>query len=349
MDLPYLADDNGINLFKYAVGIDDGIEKVFVLNKDNFAFDDISQIGKTIEYGSIKHRIYALFAEKVISSHPDNGLVYPFWGNYPFLSGLIKFRLVFLQHGITKDNISMWLNKADKNISLIVTASKRELESFFKYPYNYHKDVPQLLGFPRYDALEKKEDYREIVIMPSWRRHFLHSTKEKILKSNYFMIYNSLINDSRLIDFCKKHGYKLIFKPHPNVYRFIELFETNDYVIIDSTSNSYNDIFTHASLIITDYSSIAFDFAYLKKPVIYYHYAKDYHFDIEESYFDYKTMGFGEVVDNHEELIDLIMEYVENECEMKDQYTKRVDDFFEFNDKNNCKRVYDAIKKMDYD
>ena len=26
MDLPYLADDNGINLFKYAVGINDGIE-----------------------------------------------------------------------------------------------------------------------------------------------------------------------------------------------------------------------------------------------------------------------------------------------------------------------------------
>lgn len=96
MDLPYLADDNGINLFKYAVGVDDDIEKVFVLNKDNFAFDDISQIGKTIEYGSIKHRIYTLFAEKVISSHPDNGLVYPFWGNYPFLSGLVKFKLVFL-------------------------------------------------------------------------------------------------------------------------------------------------------------------------------------------------------------------------------------------------------------
>lgn len=188
MDLPYLADDNGINLFKYAVGVDDDIEKVFVLNKDNFAFDDISQIGKTIEYGSIKHRIYTLFAEKVISSHPDNGLVYPFWGNYPFLSGLVKFKLVFLQHGITKDNISRWLNKSDKNISLIVTASKLELESFFKYHYNYHRDVPQLLGFPRYDALEKKEDYREIVIMPSWRRYFHHSTKEKILKSNYFKI-----------------------------------------------------------------------------------------------------------------------------------------------------------------
>lgn len=349
MDLPYLADDNGINLFKYAVTVDDDIDKVFVLNKDNFAFNDVSKIGKTIEYGSIKHRIYALFAEKVISSHPDNGLVYPFWGNYPFLSGLVRFKLIFLQHGITKDNISMWLNKADKNVSLIVTASKLELDSFFKYPYNYHKNVPQLVGFPRYDALEKKEDYREIVIMPSWRRYFHHSTKEKILKSNYFKVYNNLINDSRLIDFCKKNGYKLIFKPHPNVYRFIELFETNDYVIIDSTDNSYNNIFTHASLIITDYSSIAFDFAYLKKPVIYYHYALDYHFDIEESYFNYKTMGFGEVVDNHEELIDLIMEYIKKGCEMKEQYIKRVNDFFEFVDKNNCKRVYDAIKKMDCD
>lgn len=349
MDLPYLADDNGIILFKYAVGIDDDIEKVFVLNRDNFAFDEVSQIGKTIEYGSIKHRLYALFAEKVVSSHPDNGLVYPFWGNYPFLSGIVKFNLVFLQHGITKDNISMWLNKADKNISLIVCASKLELESFFKYPYNYHKGVPQLLGFPRYDALEKKEDYKEIVIMPSWRRYFHHSTKEKILKSNYFNVYNNLINDSRLIDVCKNHGYKIIFKPHPNVYRFIELFETNDYVTIGSTSNSYKDIFTHASLVITDYSSVAFDFAYLKKPVIYYHYANDYHFDIEESYFDYKTMGFGEVVGNHDELIDLIIEYVENDCEMKNQYIKRVDDFFEFRDKNNCKRVYEAIKKMDND
>ena len=56
----------------------------------------------------------------------------------------------------------MWLNKADKNISLIVTASKLELKSFFKYPYNYHKDVPQLLGFPRYDALEKRKIIKKL-------------------------------------------------------------------------------------------------------------------------------------------------------------------------------------------
>lgn len=34
---------------------------------------------------------------------------------------------------------------------------------------------------------------------------------------------------------------------------------------------------------------------------------------------------------------------------MKDKYRKRVDDFFEFKDKHNCERVYNAIKKIDTD
>ena len=93
----------------------------------------------------------------------------------------------------------------------------------------------------------------------------------------------------------------------------------------------------------------AFDFAYLKKPVVYYHYSADYHFDLEESYFDYEKMGFGEVIHDHESLVNLIMAYIENNCQMKDKYKKRVDDFFEFKDKHNCERVYNAIKKIDTD
>ena len=41
----------------------------------------------------------------------------------------------------------------------------------------------------------------------------------------------------------------------------------------------------------------------MKKTIIYYQYAKDYNF--EESYFKYETMGFGEVIGNEQELIDL--------------------------------------------
>ena len=97
---------------------------------------------------------------------------------------------------------------------------------------------------------------------------------------------------------------------------------------------------------ITDYSSVSFDFAYLYKPVLYYHYGSDYHFDLEDSYFDYDTMGFGEVVNTEEELVDVTIRYIENNCELGEEYSKRVSDFFIFTDKNNCKRVHDKIKEI---
>lgn len=54
-------------------------------------------------------------------------------------------------------------------------------------------------------------------------------------------------------------------------------------------------------------------------------------------------MGFGELIDNEDDLVDKIIEYIENDCVMEDKYKERVDNFFKFRDQNNCKRVYDWI------
>ena len=115
---------------------------------------------------------------------------------------------------------------------------------------------------------------------------------------------------------------------------------------IDYEKTKFQTLFNNGSIMITDYSSVSFDFGYLHKPVIYYQYGNDYHFDIKESYFNYDTMGFGEVCKDEDELVDIIIEYLENDCVAKEKYSKRIDDFFVFTDKNNCKRVHEAIKKV---
>ena len=58
--------------------------------------------------------------------------------------------------------------------------------------------------------------------------------------------------------------------------------------------------------LITDYSSVFFDFSYLKKPVIYYRGEDEYHY--EQGYFDFETMGFGDIITSEEVLIDKINE-----------------------------------------
>lgn len=182
--------------------------------------------------------------------------------------------------------------------------------------------------------------------MPSWRRYLNNENKYTISNSSYFRTYNSLINNERLIKKAKEYGYKIIFRPHPHVYKYIGLFDENEAIQIDHERGSYQELFKKGALLITDYSSVAFDFAYLKKPVLYYQYGEDYHFNFEESYFDYEKMGFGEVCNSEDELVDLLEEYMKNDCKMKDKHSKNVEDYFIFTDKNNCKRVHEAIKKI---
>ena len=112
----------------------------------------------------------------------------------------------------------------------------------------------------------------------------------------------------------------------------------------------YRDIYAKSDLIVTDYSSAVFDFAYLRKPVLYTQFDAETFFSGEHSYtkgyFDYERDGFGEVEYDLDSAIDRIIEYMENGCQLKDKYRERIDKFFAFNDQNNCQRVFEKIMEL---
>ena len=345
MDRQENADDNAEHLYKYAVTQKDNIKKYFTVSDEFGDFTRLSDLPNVLEFYSIKQRLVYLFAEKIISSHPDENILNPFMGkNVKSYSGLINSDKIFLQHGVTKDNVSSWLHKSDKNLKLITTVSDAERKSFLDPGYNYDENIIQTLGFPRFDNLKTNEKTkRQILIAPSWRTDLHNMTIKYIMDSDYFKTINSLINNKTLISIAEKYDYKIIFKPHPMVYGYVDLFETNEYVTIDEKT-TYQELFKDSDLLITDYSSIAFDFSYMKKPIIYYQHDDDYNF--KEGYFKYKTMGFGEVITDENKLIAKIEEYLKNDCKMEEIYTKRVNSFYKYNDKNNCKRVYDATLNL---
>ena len=343
MDKIESADDNAEHLYKYSIAKDDEIKKYFTVKKDSNDFMRLEGLKNLLPFDSIKHRLIYLFSEKIISSHPDDEILNPFINkNESSYAGLISSDKIFLQHGVTKDNVSSWLHKYEKNLKLIVAVSDDEAESFLDEGYNYDEEIIQVLGFPRFDSLEN-DPQKRILIMPSWRKKLLYAPPQYIMDSEYFQAINSLINNEDLIKLGKKYDYEIIFKPHPRVYDYIDLFDTNDYVKVDENT-TYQELFKSSDLLITDYSSVAFDFAYMKKPLIYYQYGNDYNF--KEGYFKYKTMGFGEVTQTQDELINIVEDYLKNTCQMKEEYESRVDSFYKYKDKNNCERVYEAILKL---
>lgn len=346
-----VADDNAYHLFRHACRVHDGVEKVFVLSRESNDWDKVSKIGKVVEYASDEHKLLFLHADKIITTHPYDTVINPFLSDdedqRKLIAGLPHFKLYWLQHGVTKDNISDWMSKFDKNLSLIVTVSDEESKSFLDEGYGYDESIIQKLGFPRFDNLEKN-DNRQILIIPTWRKNITEN-RFMFMNSEYFNNLNSFLHNPELLEMAKK-GYKIVFRPHPELFKnigeteetFVELFDLPDEIYM-SRVESYQDLINNSSVLITDYSSVFFDFAYLKKPVIYYHPNDDYHY--EGSYFNYQTMGFGDELSLEKELIEKIDYYISNNFEMEDEYKKRVDKFFTFTDQNNCKRVYDWILK----
>ncbi len=58
---------------------------------------------------------------------------------------------------------------------------------------------------------------------------------------------------------------------------------------------------------------------------------------------DYENRGFGEVSYDLESIVNLIIEYIKKDCKLKPLYRERIDNYFTFNDSNNCKRVLEKI------
>lgn len=357
MDRIDKADDNAEHLFKYAMEQKDGIKKYFVISKDSPDFERMKQYGPVVAFNSKKHKLLLLLASHVASSHGEDNIRVPFGGKGIFLKDLVNFKFTFLQHGITKDDLSGWLNKYNKNINLFVTAVNKEYESIIEGDYDYNEQVVKLTGFPRFDNLINCAD-KQILIMPTWRKGLVYDVDQNdgtrkynpsFKDSTYCKAYNSLINNEKLLTAAREKGYKIIFFPHPAVWQQIEDFNKNEHVVFAEYNTSYQKLFNESSLIITDYSSVAFDFAYMKKPVVYYQFDRADFFEghtYNEGYFDYETMGFGEVLANEEELVNTIVEHINNACVMKEIYQDRVDSFYKYTDRNNCKRVYEEIKKL---
>ena len=96
-----------------------------------------------------------------------------------------------------------------------------------------------------------------------------------------------------------------------------------------------------ASLLITDYSNIFFDFGYLKKPIIYTQFDyEEYRKYYQMGYFDYIIHGFGPVCYNIECTITKIISKIENNCTLEKKYMNRINEFFKYMDGKNCERLY---------
>ncbi|EHL8434127.1 CDP-glycerol glycerophosphotransferase family protein, partial [Campylobacter coli] len=349
MDRDYEADDNAEHLYRYIMQNHPEQEIVFALRKESLDWERLEKEGfNLVEFGSLEFERIIKKASKVISSHADGYLT-------RYITS--KQQFIFIQHGVIPNDLSKWLNS--KKIDLFVTSTKAEYKSIANdyNRYKFGKKEVVLTGLARHDALLKNNqcNARQIIIMPTWRANIvgvaLGSSKRGLqsdfTQSEYFQKWNLLLNSNILQKLCEKYDYTIVFNPHPNIIPYLKDFNIPSYVKIANHNESLQELFCNSSLMITDYSSVAFEMAYLNKPVIYYQFDHEEFFNshtLQKGYFDYKKDGFGPVVEDEESLLKELENLLQNDCNPFGIYKDNIDSTFAFKDGKCCERIYKVIK-----
>ena len=358
MDRDNQADDNAEHLYRYISENHPEQDIYFALKKNSSDWKRLEQDGfNLLEFGSSAFESKLKDCEKIISSHVDGYITHYFKDN-----SLLDKDYVFLQHGITKDDLSGWLNT--KKIACFVTATNPEYHSIVDNTtaYKFGKKEVKLTGFPRYDRLliNNNTESKQILIMPTWRSSIVgtyisgteRTRNPDFMKTNYARHWHGFMNHTILKEL-NDQGYQIVFAPHPSIQEYMDEFTVPDFIKIYSYSEgNIQSVFQNTSILITDYSSVAFDVAYLNKAILYYQFDYDEVFSsgnhtYQKGYFDYNRDGFGAVAYNETELLAALKDLVDNQAKVPDLYQTRIDKTFQFRDSNNCERVYQAILDLD--
>ncbi|TXE71022.1 capsular biosynthesis protein, partial [Campylobacter lari] len=303
-----------------------------------------------IEFGSFEFERIIKKASKVISSHCDEYLT-------KYITNRSQF--VFIQHGVILNDLSRWLNS--KKINLFITSTQAEYDSIANNysRYKFGKKEVLLTGLARHDALLKNNRFniKQILIMPTWRKNIvgnvaksdIRNLREYFKQSEYFQKWNSLLNSVSLKKLCEQYSYIIVFNPHLNIMLYLKEFNIPSHIKIANQDESLQVLFCNSSLMITDYSSVAFEMAYLEKPVIYYQFDKEEFFTshtLQKGYFDYKKNGFGPVLENEENLLKELEILLKNNCKPFGIYKDNIDSTFVFKDSRCCERIYKKLNSI---
>ncbi len=365
MDRVHDADDNGERLFRYLRDRRGDVNAWFVVERGTPDWERLRRDGfgsRVVAHGGVAWRLLMLNCIEVASSHADVPVHRP-----PAIVRLREpgWKFSFLQHGVIKDDLSRWLNR--KRVDLFVTSTPGEQESIAgDYThYVYTSKEARMTGLPRFDRLlelgsQVPVEARDLVLVcPTWRSWLMpglavgsqrRAVHDDFLDTDYVRQWLALLSDQRLRDAVAARGLRLAFLPHPNIQPALPLLKLPDHVqALTFAGQDVQAMMARAAVMVTDYSSMAFNAAYLDRPVVYFQFdaalVNDGAHVGRAGYFQYERDGFGPVTDTVARAVDEVCRIVtEQHCQPAPDYQVRIADTFPQRDGRCCERTTRAIE-----
>lgn len=333
------ARDNGYFFYRYMKKHHPEQKIYYIITRDSADLPRVAE--DAVYFGSLRHYWAVATAKKILSTHCYFGLPHLNAKVYRFCR--LHKRFYILSHGILHNNVSN-LHYTQTKARLYICGAEPE-RRFAQNGFGYPETVARYTGFARYDSLHDSVTKSQILIMPTWRST-IHS-EEEFLASEYYKQWQMFISDQRLHEALQNQNLQAIFYPHYEIQKYLHHFNPGNPTVTLAGFDTYDvqTLLKESKLLVTDYSSVFFDFAYMGKPVIYFQFDtnnfRSGHYG--EAYFSYENMGFGPVCLKEENAIQETINAINAGFLTNPTYENRIKAFFPLRDRHNNERIYTAI------
>ena len=160
----------------------------------------------------------------------------------------------------------------------------------------------------------------------------------------------SFLTSQKLAAILEQHDLKLIMIPHYNLAsNFHAGFSSSPRIEVgDAKTANIPQLLKECDALITDYSSVHFDVAYVGSPIIYAQFDQEDYKNLHgaSSWFDFQRDGFGPVVSTAAETVGALEYYASRNFEREPLYSGRLERVFEYHDRANRARIAQAIDSL---
>ncbi len=329
----------------------DGIERYFLLRrKKDAAFFPKAQQRYLIKPRSQKHRKVYLNCDWLLTSevmlHPTYS---PF--SHPRIEQLaetffLHYHVAYLQDGVHQFASPKFLFAEADKVHKIVVSGQAEFDLFHD-AYGYKPDQLIPAGLARYDQIDcGTQPEGRILLAPGWRRYLMHHeipAGARVEASEYYKGLTAFLNDPALWAMLEEKELELDLHLHAKFAALAELFSIDCpriHVLKEQP------VFARYNACVTDISSVAYDFALLRRYVQYYipdllQFRAGMH---EYRVFDL-PQNFGPHADTAEQAVAQLKAAAQRGFSPEDEYLARMESFFYPQAGNAREQVYQTLIK----
>ncbi|WP_278235153.1 CDP-glycerol glycerophosphotransferase family protein [Isoptericola sp. AK164] len=341
-EVPYKAQDNGYHFFRWVRTRRPWRLAFYVIDADSPDRSRVEPFGRVVERGSVEHVYLAACASRLVGTHHADYLLPT---SDPRMQAAAPGVQVMLRHGVLgmRNMAATYGSSGRVRAADVVHVSSDREKDIVVGDLGYEAHRVRVTGLPRFDALLAPTETRPrgLLVIPTWRS-WLGNRRQ--FDDSEFRVRWQAFFDHPAVRGMIDRGERVSFILHPNMRHFADGFDVTGVEVYRQGERAVQDLMREHAALVTDYSSVAFDFALLERPTFYFQFDRDRFFGSGGSHLDLDAELPGPVLYDEDALASAVATASAEGFPLEPTYRERALRVFPAHDRRSTYRAYRSVR-----